>query len=75
MYHLSSHVQELMRVQAIPMNSNKGNSPIIDPPTNPHSLHVVGYNPFSLCLIHKEDLCPAESGDYNNDDDLYYIIK
>jgi hypothetical protein len=29
-------------------------------PTNPH--WVVGYGPFSLCVIHKEGLCPS-SGD------------
>jgi hypothetical protein len=27
-------------------------------PTNPHFTHVVGYGPFTLWLIHKEDLCP-----------------
>jgi hypothetical protein len=26
--------------------------------------HVVGYGPFSLCVIHKEDLCPS-NGDIN----------
>jgi hypothetical protein len=31
-------------------------------PTNPHWARVVGYNPFSLCVIHKEGLCPS-SGD------------
>jgi hypothetical protein len=31
-------------------------------PTNPH--WVVGYGPFSLCVIHKEGLCPS-SGDIN----------
>jgi hypothetical protein len=33
-------------------------------PTNPHWARVVGYSPFSLCLIHKEGLCPS-SGDIN----------
>jgi hypothetical protein len=30
--------------------------------TNPHWARVVGYGPFSLCVIHKEGLCPS-SGD------------
>jgi hypothetical protein len=33
-------------------------------PTNPHWSRVVGYGPFSLCVIHKEGLCPS-SGDIN----------
>jgi hypothetical protein len=33
-------------------------------PTNPHWARVVGYGPFSLCVIHKEGLCPS-SGDIN----------
>jgi hypothetical protein len=33
-------------------------------PTNPHWARVVGYSPFSLCIIHKEGLCPS-SGDIN----------
>jgi hypothetical protein len=33
-------------------------------PTNPHWTRVVGYGPFSLCVIHKEGLCPT-SGDIN----------
>jgi hypothetical protein len=33
-------------------------------PTNPHWAGVVGYSPFSLCVIHKEGLCPS-SGDIN----------
>jgi hypothetical protein len=33
-------------------------------PTNPHWAGVVGYGPFSLCVIHKEGLCPS-SGDIN----------
>jgi hypothetical protein len=33
-------------------------------PTNPHWARVVGYGPFSLWVIHKEDLCPR-SGDIN----------
>jgi hypothetical protein len=33
-------------------------------PTNPHWVRVVGYGPFSLCVIHKEGLCPC-SGDIN----------
>jgi hypothetical protein len=28
-------------------------------PTNPHWARVVGYGPFSLCVIHKEGLCPS----------------
>jgi hypothetical protein len=26
---------------------------------NPHWARVVGYGPFSLCVIHKEGLCPS----------------
>jgi hypothetical protein len=33
-------------------------------PTNPHWVRVVGYGPFSFCVIHKESLCPS-SGDMN----------
>jgi hypothetical protein len=33
-------------------------------PTNPHWARVVGYDPFSLWVIHKEGLCPS-SGDIN----------
>jgi hypothetical protein len=33
-------------------------------PTNPHLAGVVGYGPFSLCVIHKEGLCPS-SGNIN----------
>jgi hypothetical protein len=33
-------------------------------PTNLHWARVVGYGPFSLWVIHKEDLCPS-SGDIN----------
>jgi hypothetical protein len=33
-------------------------------PTNPHWVRVVGCGPFSLCVIHKEGLCPS-SGDIN----------
>jgi hypothetical protein len=33
-------------------------------PTNPLWVRVVGYGPFSLCVIHKEGLCP-NSGDIN----------
>jgi hypothetical protein len=28
-------------------------------PTKPHWARVVGYGPFSLCVIHKEGLCPS----------------
>jgi hypothetical protein len=28
-------------------------------PTNPHWADVVGYGPFSLCVIYKEGLCPS----------------
>jgi hypothetical protein len=31
----------------------------ITPPTNPHWVHMVGYGPFFLWVIHKEDLCPS----------------
>jgi hypothetical protein len=33
-------------------------------PTNPHWARVVGYDPFSLCLVHRGGLCPS-SGDIN----------
>jgi hypothetical protein len=33
-------------------------------PTNPHWARVVGYGSFSLCVFHKEGLCPS-SGDIN----------
>jgi hypothetical protein len=33
-------------------------------PTNQHWVRVVGYSPFSLCVIHKEGQCPS-SGDIN----------
>jgi hypothetical protein len=32
--------------------------------TNPHWARVVGYGPFSLCVIHKQGLC-SSSGDIN----------
>jgi hypothetical protein len=32
--------------------------------TNTHWARVVGYGPFSLCVIHKEGLC-SSSGDFN----------
>jgi hypothetical protein len=31
-------------------------------PTIPHWASVVGYGPFSLCVIHEEDLCPSSGG-------------
>jgi hypothetical protein len=31
-------------------------------PTNPHWARVVGYGPFSLCVIHKEGLYPSRGG-------------
>jgi hypothetical protein len=31
----------------------------IDSTTNRHWASVVGYGPFSLCVIHKEGLCPS----------------
>jgi hypothetical protein len=34
-------------------------------PTNPHWARVVGYGPFFLSAIHKEELCPS-SGDINS---------
>jgi exo-beta-1,3-glucanase (GH17 family) len=37
--------------------------------TNPHWVSVVGYGPFSLCVIHEEGLCPS-SGDINYDNDM-----
>jgi hypothetical protein len=33
-------------------------------PTNPHWARLVGYGPFSLCVIHKESLFPS-SGNIN----------
>jgi hypothetical protein len=33
-------------------------------PTNPHWARMVDYGPFSLCVIHKEGLCPSR-GDIN----------
>jgi hypothetical protein len=33
-------------------------------PTSPHRARMVSYGPFSLCVIHKEGLCPS-SGDIN----------
>jgi hypothetical protein len=36
----------------------------IGTPTNPHWARVVGYGPFTLCIIRKEGLCPS-SGDIN----------
>jgi hypothetical protein len=33
-------------------------------PTNPHWVRVVGYGPVTLCVIHREGLCPS-SGDIN----------
>jgi hypothetical protein len=33
-------------------------------PTNPHWARVVGYGPFSLCVIHKEDQCPISGHFY-----------
>jgi hypothetical protein len=45
-------------------------------PTNPHWARVVGYAPFSLCVIHKKGLCPS-SGNINRvmmmTSKLYYI--
>jgi hypothetical protein len=32
--------------------------------TNPRWSRVVGYSPFSLCIIHKEGMCPS-TGDIN----------
>jgi hypothetical protein len=33
-------------------------------PTNPHPhlAHVVGYDPFSLCLIDNKGMCPSSGG-------------
>jgi hypothetical protein len=33
-------------------------------PINPYWIRMVGYGPFSLCVIHKEGMCPS-SGDIN----------
>jgi hypothetical protein len=33
--------------------------------TNPHWGRVVGYGPFSLCVIHKKGMCPS-SGNINS---------
>jgi hypothetical protein len=33
--------------------------PCFGTPTNTHCARVVGYGPFSLCVIHKEGLCPS----------------
>jgi hypothetical protein len=30
--------------------------------TNPHWARVVGYGPLSLCVTHKEGLCPSSGG-------------
>jgi exo-beta-1,3-glucanase (GH17 family) len=38
--------------------------PIFAAPTNPLWSRVMGYSPFSLCVIHNEGLCPS-SGDIN----------
>jgi hypothetical protein len=43
-------------------------------PTNPHWARVVGYGPFSVCVIHKEGLCPT-SGDINMLMMLYKGLK
>jgi hypothetical protein len=39
-----------------------GLQPVITTATNSHWARVVGYGPFSLCVIHKDGLCPS-SGD------------
>jgi hypothetical protein len=43
-------------------------------PTNPLWARVVGYGPFSLCVIHKDSLCPG-SGDINRLMMRQYRIK
>jgi hypothetical protein len=45
---------------------------IILPAPNPQWVRVVGYGPFSLCVIHKEGLCPSDGGINidNADDDI-----
>jgi hypothetical protein len=35
----------------------------VQSPTNPHWARVVGYGPFSLCVLHKEGLCPSSGSD------------
>jgi hypothetical protein len=42
-------------------------------PTNLNWARVVGYGPFSLCLTHKEGLCPS-SGDIIRLMMMLYII-
>jgi hypothetical protein len=46
----SRHVKPLVRAEFVVIS------------TNPHWARVVGYGPFSLCVIHKEYLC-LSSGD------------
>jgi hypothetical protein len=36
-------------------------------PTNPHWASVVGYDPFSLCVNHKEGLCQFATFKYVSD--------
>jgi hypothetical protein len=31
-------------------------------PTNSHWVRVVGYGPYTLCVIHKEHMCPSSGG-------------
>jgi hypothetical protein len=42
-------------------------------PTNPNWARVVGDGPFSLCVIHKEGLCPS-SGGINRLMMIYYLF-
>jgi hypothetical protein len=42
--------------------------------TNPHWARVVGYGPFSLCVIHKEGLC-LSSGDIDDDDEVSRLLS
>jgi hypothetical protein len=51
------HTWPLLLFTRFPLISHH---PIVDnPPTNPHWARVVGYGPLSLCVIHKEGLCPS----------------
>jgi hypothetical protein len=45
-------------------------------PTNPHCARVVArYGPFSLCVIHKEGLCPNSGGiNWADDDEYNYTV-
>jgi hypothetical protein len=42
--------------------------------TNPHWPSVVGYGPFSLCVIHKEGLCPSSANIDRLTMMIYYLF-